>query len=107
MINSSYAPFSMMGGDRKAKIDKAVDQSLSVMEKILNAPEAAKDNLMLTDYKVAASTLSFVGKLLQAESGMLQAITVVADRADKSEDFKKMISGHLPMFHLPEGKKKA
>jgi len=111
MSNSSFAPFSMMGKGQKVKIDKAIDQSLLIMEKILDAPMAAKENLMKTDFKVANSTLAFVGRILQAESAMVQAFTVLADRVGKSEDFKKMISDNLPQIQLPakqieEAKKK-
>lgn len=72
---------------------------------------AAKENLIKTDYKVASSTLGFVGRILQAESAMVQAFTVMADRVGKSEDFKKMISDNLPQVKLPakqigEAKKK-
>jgi hypothetical protein len=102
MSNSSFTPFSMMGKDQKAKIDAAIDQSLAVMETILDAPMAAKENLMKTDFKVANSTLGFVGRILQAESAMVQAFTVLADRAGKSKDFKKMISDNLPMIQLSE-----
>lgn len=105
MSNSSFAPFSMMGKDQKGKIDKAIDRSLEIMEKIYSAPEAAKENLMKTDFKVANSTLGFVGRILQAESAMVQAFTVLADRAGKSEEFSRMISDNLPQIHMPERKK--
>jgi len=105
MSKSSYAPFSMMGEDRKEKIDAITDQSLMVYEKILNAPEAAKPNLMQTDFKVANSALTFVGRILQAESAQLMAFTVLANRAGKSKDFQQMISDNLPKIHLPEKKK--
>jgi hypothetical protein len=105
MSNSSFAPFSMMGKDQKGKIDKAIDQALNIMEKIYDAPMAAKDNLMKTDFKVANSTLGFVGRILQAESAMVQAITVLADRSSKSDDFRKMIAENLPQINLPESRK--
>ncbi len=106
MSNSSFTPFSMMVENQRAKIDMAIDQSLAVMEKILDAPMAAKENLMKTDFKVANSTLGFVGRILQAESAMVQAFTVLADRAGKSEDFKKMIAEKLPQIQLPAKKLK-
>lgn len=107
MSNSSFAPFSMMGKDEKGKIDKAIDQSLAVMQQIFDAPMAAKENLMKTDFKVANSTLGFVGRILQAESAMVQAVTVMADRAGKSDDFRKMIAENLPQINLPAKKLKA
>lgn len=106
MPNSSFAPFSMMGRDQKDKIDKAIDQSLAIMDKIASSPEAAKENLMKTDFKVANATLGFVGRILQAESAMVQAFTVLADRAGKSEEFSQMISDNLPGIMLPSPKKK-
>jgi hypothetical protein len=95
----------MMGKDQREKIDQAIDQSLAVMGKILDAPMAAKENLMKTDFKVANSTLGFVGRILQAESAMVQAFTVLADRAGKSEGFRGIIADNLPQILLPEKKK--
>jgi hypothetical protein len=92
----------MMGTEQKEKIDKAINSSLEIMEKISKAPMAAKENLMKTDFKIANSTLGFVGRILQAESAMVQAITVLADRAGKSNEFRKMISDNLPQIQLPE-----
>jgi hypothetical protein len=106
MPSSSFVPFSMMGAGQKEKIDKAIDRALAVMENIFDASMAAKENLMKTDFKVANSTLSFVGRILQAESAMVQAITVMADRAGKSEDFKAMIANNLPQIQLPAKKLK-
>jgi hypothetical protein len=91
-----------MGEAQKKKIDKAIDQSLSVMEEILDAPMAAKDNLMKTNFKIANTTLGFVGRILQAESAMVQAVTVMADRAGKSDDFRAMIEENLPHITFPK-----
>ena len=102
MSNSSFVPFSMMGKDQKAKIDKAIDQALGILESIRSEPEAAKENRMKTDFKIASVILGFVGRILQSESAMVQAVTVLADRAGKSEDFRRMISDNLPQIALPE-----
>ncbi|MFA5075730.1 MAG: hypothetical protein WC436_06555 [Candidatus Babeliales bacterium] len=105
MSNPTYVPFSMMGPEQKTKIDKAINHALDSLEAIHAAPHAAKENLMKTEFKVAAVELSFVGKILQAESAMVQAITVMADRAGKSEDFRSMIAENLPQIQLPTAKK--
>jgi hypothetical protein len=101
MSNLNFFPFSMMGQEEKARIGKAIDQSLGVMEKILDAPMAAKENLMRTEYKAAATQLGFIGRLLQSESASLMAFTVLADRVDKSKNFKAMIAENLPQIQLP------
>jgi hypothetical protein len=106
MSNSTFAPFSMMGKEQRAKIDKAIDASLIVMHSVLDAPMAAKENLIRTDFKAACSMLAFVGRILQSESAMAQAIAVVADRASTSEKFRETIAENFPEFKLPPKKLK-
>ena len=100
MTNSSFAPFSMMGGVQKERIDRAINQALDILEEIHNAPHAVKENLMKTEFKIANTSLNFVGRILQAESAMVQAVTSLADKADKSEEFREMISGNLPQINI-------
>jgi hypothetical protein len=67
-----------------------------------NSPYAAKENLIKTDMKVANTVLTTFARIRQAESGMVQAVTVVGDRAGKSEEFRAMISDNLPQISLPK-----
>lgn len=106
MSNSSYAPFSMMGKENKGKVDAEINAAFEMLDNIRQAPHAAKENLMKTDFKVASTILNFVGRILQAESAMVQAITVLAERAGKSSDFRDMISDNLPGIMLPAPKAK-
>jgi len=101
MSKASFVPFSMMGEPQKAKVDDMIDTAYAILKEIRVASHAAKENLMKTDFKVAGVMLSFVGKLLQSESAMVQAVTVMADRAGKSEDFRGVISANLPNIILP------
>ena len=104
MSNATYVPFSMMGEGQKKRIDKEIDEAFNILEKIREAPEAAKENLMKTDFQIAGKILSFVGRLLSSESGMAQAMAVLADRAGKSKEFSRMISDNLPGIMLPAPK---
>jgi hypothetical protein len=106
MSNSSFVPFSMMGADRKETIDKVIDRALRVLGEIHDAPHAAKENLMKTEFKTAAVELGFVGRLLQAESANLMAFSVMANRVGKSEEFRAMISENLPQIIIPPKKLK-
>jgi hypothetical protein len=87
--------------DRK-EIAAEIRAARKALVQILEAPHAAKENLMKTDYKTAATMLAFYGRLLQAESASLMAHTVLADRAANSEAFSKILKANLPELSLPE-----
>lgn len=109
MSNSTYAPFSMMGKEAKEKIDEEINRAFDELKEIREAPHAAKENLMKTNFKTASLTLGFIGRLLSSESGMAQAMAVLGERQVKSAEFKEFIETNLPQItiakKLPEHKK--
>lgn len=73
-------------------------ESLEAIIKYFDSPRAAKENLMKTDLKVANTVLTTFARMRQAESGMIQALTVLGERATRSAEFKAFIEDNLPQI---------
>jgi len=81
----------------------AMKESLEVIIGYFDSPRAAKENLLKTDIKVANNVLNTFARMRQAESGMIQALTVLGERQAKSAEFKQFIQENLPQIEV--GKK--
>jgi hypothetical protein len=78
MTRPDYLNFSRVQG--KENLNALVDEATATFMKIMNAPEAAKINLMQTDYKVACGATNLVKALVQAESANTMAMAVLSQR---------------------------
>ena len=83
-------------------------EAINTIIEYFKSPHAAKENLIKTDMKVANTVLSTFARMRQAESGELQALTILGERADKSAGFREFIQENLPqiemMKKLPTGR---
>ena len=78
MTRPDYLNFSRIQG--KENLNALVDEATAIFMKILSAPEAAKANLMQTDYRVAVGATNLVKALVQAESANTMAMAVLGQR---------------------------
>ena len=78
MTQPDYLNFSRMGG--KDRLCSLADKALDMLEKIADAPNAAKKNLMETDFKVAVAIGNQIKTLVQAESANTMAMAVLSER---------------------------
>lgn len=85
MTRPDYLNFSRLQG--KDNLNALVDEATAIFMKIMNAPEAAKPNLMQTDYKVACGATNLVKTLVQAESANAMAMAVIGQRMKVDGEF--------------------
>jgi len=78
----------------------AMKESLEVIINYFDSSRAAKENLLKTDIRVANNVLNTFAKMRQAESGMIQALTVLGERQAKSDEFKRFIQENLPQIEV-------
>jgi len=78
MTRPDYLNFSRVQG--KENLNALVDETTATYMKILSAPEAAKRNLMETDYKIAVAAGNLVKSIIQAESANTMAMAVLSQR---------------------------
>ena len=104
MAEFEYLYFSQMSDSGKAKLEELINAAHEKLVEIFKAPYAAKENLMM-DYKATGAAIALVGRLLQAETAMNQAMAVNTSLATTSDEAKKMLAANLPNLKLPEHKK--
>ncbi len=97
MTRPDYLNFSRVEG--KESLNALVDEATAVFMKILNAAEAAKPNLMQTDYKVAVGATNLVKAIVQAESANTMAMAVLSQRRRADEGF---IEANVPGLKVPK-----
>lgn len=98
MTRPNYLNFSRLEG--RDVLNTLVDEAASKLMNILNAPHAAKENLMKTDYKAAVAAANVVKTLVQAESANLQAMTVLATRIEGSDNLRAFIDANMPQINV-------
>lgn len=101
MTRPDYLNFSRIQG--KENLNALVDEATAIFMKIMGAPEAAKANLMQTDYKVAVGATNLVKTLVQAESANTMAIAVLSQRMRTDKGF---IKSNVPGLKEPKDKLK-
>jgi len=85
------------------KLHEAMEQSLDAITEYFKQPRATKENVRKEEMKIAIPVLNAIVRMRQAESGMVQALAVLGERATKSEEFKEFIEKNLP--HISTTKK--
>jgi UTP:GlnB (protein PII) uridylyltransferase len=97
MTRPDYLNFSRVQG--RENLNALVDEATAIYMKLLSAPEAAKENLMKTDYKIAVAAGNLVKSIIQAESANTMAMAVVAQRMRVDGDF---IEANVPGLKVPK-----
>jgi hypothetical protein len=102
MTYPDYLNFSRVQG--KENLNALVDDAAAILRNIMSAPNAAKENLMKTDYKVAVAAGNLVKSIIQAESANTMAMAVLSQRRRADEEF---IEANVPGLKVPVKKLKA
>ena len=89
-------------GDSGNDFQELLKESIKRAKKYYDEPQAVKQNLAKTDSKMIINVLNTAGKILSAQSGITQALTVLATKREKSDKFKEYTDYNLPHFKPPE-----
>jgi len=77
--------------------DKLLDLCKEKLQEILDAPHAAKPNLMQTDGKLIINYLNYCSRERQSQSGREQARAVIAKMVCGSkEEIREFVKDNLP-----------
>lgn len=102
----NYLNFSRVEG--RERLNEGYDLALYLFQKIADAPEAAKRNMMQTDWKIAVGLSNHIKMAIQAESANAQAMAVIAARTTTgAEDARGFCEANVPGLMFPDKKTKA
>ena len=100
MIQQDFLNHSRMGG--RDRLNQMAGKALDMLEKVADAPEVAKRNLMDTDFKIAVAIGNQVKTLVQAETANTMAMAVLSERMG-AKGGAEFIEANIP--GLKEAKK--
>lgn len=103
MNQPDFLNHSRMGGHER--VSQLAGKALDMLEKIADAPEAAKRNMMETDFKIAVAIGNQVKTLVQAETANTMAMAVLAERMGEKGG-SAFIEANVPGLKEPKQLKK-
>jgi len=97
MDSPNYLNFSRVDG--KATLNRRTEKALAALEEILDAPHAAKKNLMETNFKAAVATGNILKTIIQGESANAMTMALMDSRTHSNGE---LIEANVPGIRVPK-----